>query len=1764
MDANRTFKEQDAARNQRAKYLSSQYLFESTLTQSLDLQANVIDLQHSVEIAAVDSQPRRNYIFLDPNDPYRGHSSLPILNDLLPKLVNPTENGEMPLWMKNLLVKAERRGGSFGTGINYLVEELSLLLIEWTDEIKSSLEDGDRDSILSIMRYFVENAIAEQKFEIRKNIRLFRGLVELFAEKAIAPTDSLFRLLAFREKTANGSAKSSVITERYIPCAECVGSIMKVSERDPETFKLLEDGLHSKSDRSNLKPFVVVINKISLSFPRILKSNYKRLLYIFPRLDVDLKAKCLESLLSWSDEIDDLFPELMNLNLEALLRHRDVECQTFTLRILATISERLKSGEVSMFISTAIETFLHHPSERCRAAFFSLIYQLDKAGKFSGLDKMMDQLVKRAFLVGLNDPDAGIRQSMSEYVNSTMFGSKSLLDRVVEILRDWYIPQMEDEFLACSLELILAASENSPSYSENMYSSLSGMIFNDKNIIIDNTWSNNRSMQPLFAATLAQDSGVHANSEGIDVEGGVRATQDMIWTPTQDLSPSLARQIYTLSTPEFDRMPSISKARETRSGGTAPKLLRPLRFSKSQEDDSRFYYADEADRRKKRQRKMIEQQKQARERKVTLFRKYREGELPDIEIKYKDVILPLRALIGRDTDIAMTLFASLFTEIHSRAGEKEVWHDKKIAFEDGVKSLLNQSSTYVPSFIGSMLKICHDISDVRCKIDTQVIARVADGSANYHLGVLVIEKTLMSAPTVISSKRVKTSTRSLKDDAIGWIELAKLYKGLDLNEIYRGIYETHASSSYVTKDEKYNRITDGIAAELIGDFEKAKNMYLEGLRGEDIEANKSEPELWAISRLRCFQKLGEWEILTDSIYADFDGDLTQIWTDEKSELYLAYLFKGLLIRAASNPKDRTYEVIWRDELNLKTFYPMASATGARLDLLGKLQPTRFPSFKLDLIEVWDETLTARKWMMQKLFKGAVSNMKRVKEEHLTVQYLATAKAARKQHLFSVAERWLAAIERSSGSFHPDFSYEYCKLILQKFAQEHDIKLKVELIDNALRHLSFFKHDILALDEMTKGRFQILQLGVRERLVHFVSGSDSERVVAAMRSHRTVFTSEIDGYLGLDAIIKHLSATSLAESWGEHDLGIDLGDKEALKTRQKYYYKFSSFLDRILRAFESNSISEKSFNADQVVQGVITGVLRSMRSGSLKATDLFPRLLQIIELYDTSIDAFSQESANIPTWMFLKWLPQMTALMDKKSWEKVYSILKKVAEVYPDALRFPFNISCEQYNIDRIDQKNKIAIDSLRGILDSPMVSTLIRELRRLQDPIHLFKDCCERIEALIASQEVHKRSKIRFETEEEKRFPDILKTLAGYKAKIGGEGESKAGVNDLKSFSFWLEAYHSANFKGSETVEIPGQYDGEIKPDIRCHAKILRFSPSVLVMSSMRRPKRLKMVGDDEKSYPWLVKGGEDLRLDQRIQQMFAIMNKLMGMNSFCVRSRISLITYKVIPMSNSLGIIEWVDGTKPLKACMAEGEGFDSAFKGAQKVYSEFIKGYGKSNQPIVSCFDPYLQTAKRADVLKTMETLYARTHRSYLTEFLQKLSSSPEAYFEMRLNFSNSLAALNICSYLLGIGDRHLDNFLVDLKCGQIIGIDFGHAFGSATEVLPVPELVPFRLTKQMERLMEPLGVAVMLKRPMTHVLSAIQEGKANLLNALDIFAKEPLIEWRKFAANLAKRQGRPSLPAFAKNDFSQPSMRTLKNQLTNPPPTLSQNGTHRKNLQ
>lgn len=63
-------------------------------------------------------------------------------------------------------------------------------------------------------------------------------------------------------------------------------------------------------------------------------------------------------------------------------------------------------------------------------------------------------------------------------------------------------------------------------------------------------------------------------------------------------------------------------------------------------------------------------------------------------------------------------------------------------------------------------------------------------------------------------------------------------------------------------------------------------------------------------------------------------------------------------------------------------------------------------------------------------------------------------------------------------------------------------------------------------------------------------------------------------------------------------------------------------------------------------------------------------------------------------------------------------------------------------------------------------------------------------------------------------------------------------------------------------------------------------------------------------------------------------------------------------------------------------------------------------------------------------------------------------EGFLKFRETFLQSLAVTCVMGYIAGVGDRHLQNFLVRDASGELIPIDFGYSFGTATQVFSLLE--------------------------------------------------------------------------------------------------------------
>ena len=98
------------------------------------------------------------------------------------------------------------------------------------------------------------------------------------------------------------------------------------------------------------------------------------------------------------------------------------------------------------------------------------------------------------------------------------------------------------------------------------------------------------------------------------------------------------------------------------------------------------------------------------------------------------------------------------------------------------------------------------------------------------------------------------------------------------------------------------------------------------------------------------------------------------------------------------------------------------------------------------------------------------------------------------------------------------------------------------------------------------------------------------------------------------------------------------------------------------------------------------------------------------------------------------------------------------------------------------------------------------------------------------------------------------------------------------------------------------------------------------------------------------------------------------------------------------------------------------------------------------------------------------------------------------------------------MGLGDRHLENILVDTTTGGLMHVDFACLFDHGLN-LETPEKVPFRLTQNLLHTMGPCGgTDGVFRRVCELTLEQLRHHREPLLNVLSTMRHDPLVEWNK----------------------------------------------------
>eukprot|EP00048_Salpingoeca_helianthica_P009248 m.132741 g.132741 ORF g.132741 m.132741 type:complete len:3967 (+) comp14817_c0_seq1:97-11997(+) len=605
----------------------------------------------------------------------------------------------------------------------------------------------------------------------------------------------------------------------------------------------------------------------------------------------------------------------------------------------------------------------------------------------------------------------------------------------------------------------------------------------------------------------------------------------------------------------------------------------------------------------------------------------------------------------------------------------------------------------------------------------------------------------------------------------------------------------------------------------------------------------------------------------------------------------------------------------------------------------------------------------------------------------------------------------------------------------------------------------------------------------------------------------------------------------------------------------------AFCDECLRG-SLLAASRVMFDQGELAANCVSSVLRAMCAGQTKALAYFPRTLQLLAAHPTCGALFVDEAAHVPTWMFVRWINQIVALLDKPVAPRLHPIVERLAAEFPSVLCYPLLVSSDQFRFHRATDPAAVFVARIKAQVVTPEIERFIEALLLLTDPEHAMMDWVkgEMEELLTATPRdkaairasyaaikqtlldpSNKESVIRAQYAGrvgaatvaalgehgdllERMTPQQLsQTINKLKDTPVPKGVRAPSLSELKTYSSYL-----STFQGAHRLEVPGLYDGSRPPQRDAKVWIENFAPDVLVLTSIRRPKRITIRASNEKTYMYLVKGGEDLRLDQRIEQLFVLMNTILAQDPACAQRALSIRTYTVLPMSPRVGVIEWVQHSRTLKDVITgqlpeHKKDVSSEAHSMHQAWIDRLVGAEGRSRPYPTMMCKATSELAMAELEKKQRVLPP----GLLQSAIRSWSVCAEGFIAARARMARSLATLSIAQYLLGVGDRHLSNFMIDTTSGEMVGIDFGHAFGSATQFLPVPELVPFRLTKQLQDIIRPLSREGMLTGSMIYVMAALQASRDVLLSTMDVFINEPLLDWTRHARlqNL-KQKGAPQI--------------------------------------
>ncbi|CAN1122507.1 Transformation/transcription domain-associated protein [Linum perenne] len=308
-------------------------------------------------------------------------------------------------------------------------------------------------------------------------------------------------------------------------------------------------------------------------------------------------------------------------------------------------------------------------------------------------------------------------------------------------------------------------------------------------------------------------------------------------------------------------------------------------------------------------------------------------------------------------------------------------------------------------------------------------------------------------------------------------------------------------------------------------------------------------------------------------------------------------------------------------------------------------------------------------------------------------------------------------------------------------------------------------------------------------------------------------------------------------------------------------------------------------------------------------------------------------------------------------------------------------------------------------------------------------------------------------------------------------------------------------------VEVPGQYfsDQEVAPDHT--VKLDRVGADIPIVrrhgSSFRR---LTLIGSDGSQRHFIVQTSltPNARSDERMLQLFRVMNQMFDKHKESRRRHISIHTPIIIPVWSQVRMVEDdVMYSTFLEVyenhCARNDREADVPITFFKEQLNQAISGQ-VSPEAIVD-----LRLQAYGDITKTLVT------DSIFSQYMYKTLPSGNHMWAFKKQFATQLALSSFMSYMLQIGGRSPNKILFAKNTGKIFQTDF-HPTYDANGLVEFTEPVPFRLTRNMQAFFSNFGVEGLIVSSMCAASQALVSPKQShhLWHQLAMFFRDELVSW------------------------------------------------------